>query len=98
MGFANKMVPGIPEGILCAEPEPKTFHHVRFSEKKGFGTSKSTVFGYFWKIAKLSTDVLDQRYCLKLKWAKLIARTLKVKGLCQRAHKEKKYFTEDLKY
>ena len=35
MGFANKMTPGVSEGILRAEQESKTFDHVSFSSKRG---------------------------------------------------------------
>ena len=51
LGFANKMAPGVSEGVLRAEHESsKTFHHVRFSRKRGLKLLKIAFLAIFEKL------------------------------------------------
>ena len=45
-GFANMMAPGASESILRTEHESETFHHVRFSSKRGLKPLKNSVFDH----------------------------------------------------
>ena len=59
MGFANKIAPGVFEGILRTEHEFKNFLSRQVFEKKRGLTLKNSVFGHFWKIVELNTDMLE---------------------------------------
>ena len=51
MDFVNKLAPGASEGILPSSRE--------VFEKKRVETPKGIVFGHFWKIVELNSDMLE---------------------------------------
>ena len=57
MGIANKMALDVSENILRAE-HISDFLSSKVFEKKGVEPLKNSVFGHFWKLIELNTDVL----------------------------------------
>ena len=69
------MALGVSEGILRTKHESrfKNFPSRQVFEKKGDETPKNSVFGHFWKIVKLNTDVLEPSILSELdNWSLLI--------------------------
>ena len=65
---ANKMASGVFEDIWRAKHEYgfKNFPSRQVFEKKGVENPKNSVFGHFWNIVELNTDVLEPSLLLEI--------------------------------